>query len=103
MVTVSAFMLMACATTFLIRGYQIRYRSRYDLIVSLSSRELKDPVAWCRTLGTLKLLLGAGFLFVALAALAYPGMSREIAALFCATLFLSWGPSLTALHNHERV
>lgn len=103
MVTVSAFMLIACATAFLFRGYQIRYGSRYDLIISLRSRELKDPVAWCRILGMLKLLLGAGFLFVALAALAYPGMSRQIAAIFCAALFLCWGPALTALERHERV
>jgi len=103
MVTVSAFMLIACATGFLFRGYQIRYRSRYELISSLGSRDLKDPVAWCRLLGTLKLLLGTGFLFTALAALAYPALSREIAAIFCAALFLCWGPALTALQRHERI
>ncbi len=102
MITICAIMLIACAATFLVRGYLIRYRSRYDLITTLSSRELVDTVAWCRLLGMLKLLLGASFLLVAMAALAYPAASREIAVAFSATLFLSWGPALTALQRYER-
>lgn len=101
MVTVSAFMLIACAAFFLWRGYQIRCHDRYDLIAGLKSRELRNPVAWCRLVGLLQLVLGSGFLLVALLALAFPTLSREIATVFCATVLLAWGPLLSALQRYE--
>ncbi len=102
MVTVSAFMLIACAATFLLRGYQIRYQSRYDLVPGLAARGLRDQASWCRLFGTLILLLGAGFLLTALAALAFPSLAREIAAVFCGLLLLLWGPATTSLQRYER-
>ena len=101
MVTVSAVILIVCAATILCRGYQIRYQSRYDLIPAMSARGLKDQAAWCRLFGILMVLLGAGFLVTALAALACPAAAREIAAGFCGILLLAWGPATTSLARYE--
>lgn len=102
MVTISALMLIACAATFFFRGYQIRYRCRYDLIPGSRSRVLRDQAAWCRLFGALTLLLGAALLLTALATLAFPAMSREIAVVFCGVLLLAWGPATTSLARYER-
>lgn len=102
MVTASAIALIVCAAYFLLRGYLVLYCDRHDLLTTLPSRRLSDPLCWSRLVGRLTLLFGGGLLWVGLLALAFPALAREIAIAFSTILLLVWGPLRTALQRYER-
>ena len=101
MVILGAFMLIACSAAFLWCGYQVRYRSRYDLIDGFNSRDLSDPVSWARLSGLLQMLLGAALLLTAIADMLLPTLSRELGFAFIATTLVAWGPLVTPLQRYE--
>jgi len=94
-------MLVICSVAFLWAGYQIRYRSRYDLIARFDARNLSDPVSWARLSGLLHMLLGAALLLTAIADMLLPALSREIGLAFVVSTLVAWGPVITPLQHYE--
>lgn len=104
MVILGALILFSCALVFLWCGFQIRYRSRFELIDRFEARcprYLKDPDSWARQCGLLQMLLGAALLATALTSLEWPTLSRELALAFIIATLAAWGPLVTTLRVFE--